>query len=331
MLRFTLVRVASVVPVLFALSVLVFVVSHFGGGDPVHAYLGANASQEAIEATRARLGLDEPLVVQYWSYVSGILTGDLGQSLATRRPVAAELSTRVPATLELAAVTIAVSVLIGVGLARAYALQGRGAGVLRFVLFSAASAPAFLVATAGVVLLAAQAGVMPVSGRTSYGASEGLSGIYVLDGLLTGNLAYSLDALEHLALPALAGSLGPGVALARVLADGLSTNLSSKHAQTARSLGETESQVLRRHGLRNAASPALSLLGVQVGMMLSSLVVVEEIFSWNGLGQYLVRAINTADTTTVATLSLLLGAVYVVLNTVVDLGLAALDPRTRLT
>ncbi|WP_114423155.1 ABC transporter permease [Nocardioides houyundeii] len=331
MLRFTLFRVASLVPVLLALSVLVFLISHFGGGDPVHAYLGANASQDAVEATRARLGLDDPLVVQYWNYVSGILTGDLGQSLSTRRSVSSELATRIPATLELALATVVLSILIGVGLARAYALDGRGAGWLRFVLFSAASAPAFLVATAGVVLLAVQVDLLPVSGRTSYGASEGLTGLYVLDGLLTGNLAYSLDALKHLALPALAGSLGPGVALARVLADGLSTNLASKHAQTARSLGETESQVLRRHGLRNAASPALSLLGVQVGMMLSSLVVVESIFSWNGLGQYLVRAINTADTSTVATVSLLLGATYVVINTLVDLGLAALDPRARLS
>lgn len=331
MLRFTLLRVSSLVPVLIALSVLVFLVGHFGGGDPVHAYLGANASQDAIEATRARLGLDQPLVVQYWDYVSGILTGDFGQSLATRRPVAAELSTRVPATLELAIATVLLSIVIGIGLARAYALDGRGARLLRLVLFSAASAPAFLVASAGVVLFAAQADLLPVSGRSSYGASEGLTGMYVLDGLLTGNLSYSLDALRHLALPALAGSLGPGVALARVLADGLMTNLASKHAQTARSLGESESQVLRRHALRNAASPALSLLGVQVGMMLSSLVVVESIFSWNGLGQYLVRAINTADTGTVATVSLLLGASYVVLNTVVDLGLAALDPRARLT
>lgn len=330
-MRFTMVRIASLVPVLLTLSVLVFLVSHFGGGDPAHAYLGANASHEAIEAVRSRLGLDDPLPLQYWDYVSGLFRGDFGQSLSTRRSVAAELSTRAPATLELAVMTVLLAILIGIGLARAYTLAGRGAGILRFVLFSAASAPAFLVATAGVVILAVQLHVLPVSGRTSFGASEGLTGMYVLDGLLTGNLSYSLDALKHLALPALAGSLAPGVALARVLADGLSTSMTSKHAQTARSLGASESQVLRRHALRNAASPALSLLGVQIGMMLSSLVVVEQIFSWNGLGQYLVQAINTADTTTVATISLLLGTAYVVLNTAVDLGLAALDPRARVT
>jgi peptide/nickel transport system permease protein len=329
-IRFSLTRVGSLLAVLVALSVLVFLVSHFGGGDPVHAYLGANASPQAVAETRARLGFDDPLVTQYVHYVTRLLHGDFGTSLSTKRPVSAELRTRIPATLELAIATVSLTVVIGLGLARVYALRGRAAGVIRFVLLSAASAPAFLVATAGVLVFFARLGWLPVSGRTSYGASAGLSGLYVLDGLLTGNLAYSLDALAHLLLPALAAAIGPGVALARVLADGLGKGLESGYARTARSLGESEPEVLRRHALRNAASPALSLLGVQLGIMLTSLVVVEQIFSWNGLGQYLVAAINGADTNSVATVSLVLGAAYVVVNTVVDIGLAALDPRLRL-
>jgi peptide/nickel transport system permease protein len=330
MVRFVVSRIGSLLAVLVALSILVFLVSHFGGGDPVHAYLGANASPQAIAQTRARLGLDDPLVVQYWHYLTRLLHGDFGVSLSTKRPVSAELRTRIPATLELAIATVVLTVVIGLALARVYALRGRLAGMIRFVLLSAASAPAFLVATAGVLIFFARLGWLPISGRTSYGASSGLTGMYVLDGLLTDNLAYSLDALEHLILPAFAAAIGPGVALARVLADGLSKSLESGYARTARSLGETEPQVLRRHALRNAASPALSLLGVQLGMMLSSLVVVEQIFSWNGLGQYLVSAINGSDTNSVATISLVLGAVYVVVNTLVDIGLAAIDPRVRL-
>lgn len=331
MLRFTLSRIASLFVVLFALSMLIFGVSRFGGGDPVRGYVGMNASPAAIEAARIRLGLDQPVPVQYWDYLTRLVHGDLGLSLSTKRPVSDELAARIPATLELMLATVVLAVLIGLLLARAYALPGRTGGVLRFVLFSAASAPAFLIATGGLLIFFGQLGWLPVSGRTSYGASSGLSGMFVLDGLLTGNVAYAWDALKHLVLPATAASLGPGVALARVLADGLSTSMSSGYARTARSLGETEPQLLRRHGLRNAAGPAVSLLGVQIGMMLSSLVVVEEIFSWNGLGQYLVRAINSADTNSVATISLLLGAVYVVINTLVDLCLAALDPRVRLS
>lgn len=328
--RFVLRRASALVAVLFALSILIFVVSRFGGGDPVHSYLGANASPAAIAAARVRLGLDQPLPVQYWDYLIRLLQGDLGLAVSTKRSVAAELAARLPASLELMLAALALTVLIGLGLARAYSLPGRTGGVVRFVLLSAASAPSFLIATAGVLIFFSRLGWLPVAGRTSYGASSGLTGMYVLDGLLTGNLPYTLDALKHLLLPALAAALGPGVALARVLADGLSTALESGYARTARSLGETDRQVLNRHGWRNAAGPALSLFGVQVGMMLSSLVVVEEIFSWNGLGQYLVTAISAADTNSVATISLLLGAVYVVVNTLVDIGLAVLDPRVRL-
>ncbi|GLY05309.1 ABC transporter permease [Actinoplanes sp. NBRC 101535] len=330
MLRFTVRRIASLIVVLFALLVLVFLISRYGG-DPVRGYLGANASADAVAAMRTRLGLDQPIWVQFADYLSRLARLDLGTSLATRRPVAAELAQRIPATAELALWTVFFSVLIGILLARVYTLKSRFSGILRLILFSAASAPAFLIATGGVLIFFVQLHWLPVSGRTGYGPSTGLSGMYVLDGLLTGNLPYAMDALRHLILPALAASLGPGVALARVLADGLSTSLRSAYARTARSLGETESAVLRRHGLRNAASPALSLLGVQVGMMLSSLVVVEQIFSWNGLGQFLVRAIGGADTATVATISLLLGAFYVVVNALVDIALAVVDPRVRLS
>ncbi|MEV6349613.1 ABC transporter permease [Actinoplanes sp. NPDC051851] len=322
MLRFTVRRIGSLIVVLFALLVLVFLISRYGG-DPVRGYLGANASADAVAAMRTRLGLDQPIGVQFLDYLDRLVHLDLGTSLATRRPVADELAQRIPATAELALGTMLFSVLIGLGLARV-------SGTLRFLFYTAASAPSFLLATGGVLVFFVQLHWLPVSGRTSYGPSTGLSGMYVLDGLLTGNLPYALDALWHLILPAFAAALGPGIALARMLADGLDTSLRSAYARTARSLGESEPAVLRRHGLRNAASPALSLLGVQLGMMLSSLVVVEQIFSWNGLGQFLVHAIGGADTATVATISLLLGAVYVVVNALVDIALALVDPRIRL-
>jgi len=136
--------------------------------------------------------------------------------------------------------------------------------------------------------------------------------------------------LAHLLLPALAASIAPGVALARVLADGITSAMASPWARTARSLGESEPTILRRHALRNASSPALSLLAVQAGMMVSSLVVVEQIFSWNGLGSYLSLAIGIGDFPAIAAVSLILGAIFVVLNTLVDIALAAVDPRVRL-
>lgn len=331
MLQFVLKRTGGLVVVLVALSLLVFLLQGIGGADPVRAYLGANASKEAEAAMRAQLGLDQPILVQYLHYVGRLFTGDLGTSLSTRRPVAQELVQRVPATLELALWAIAFAVVIGLALAGVYSMKGRLSAVLRFVFFAAASAPSFLIGTLGLLILFARLHWVPAMGRSSEGTLGGPTGFYVLDGLLHGDPGYSLDAAWHLLLPALAASLGPGVALARMLADGLTSGMRSSYARTARSLGESERSILRRHSLRNAASPALSLLGVQLGMMLSSLVVVEQIFSWNGLGQYLTNAIGTADIASVAAVSLVMGAFYVVVNAVVDVLLAVVDPRVRLS
>lgn len=330
MFRFVLNRGTSLVAVLVALLVIVFVASRSGGADPVRAYLGANASRAAVAAERHRLALDQPLPAQFWNYLTRLVHGDLGLSLSTRQPVVVELGQRLPATMELAAWTVVFAILLALLLSRSTSVTGRVGAVVRLVLFSAASAPSFLVATLGVLLFFSALHLLPVSGRTSIGPTQGMTGMFVLDGLLAGNIGYAADAAAHLLLPAFAASLGPGVALARVLGVGLSSGMHSPWARTARSLGENEATILRRHGLRNAASPALSLLGVQIGMMLSSLVVVEQIFSWNGLGQYLSLAIGAADVNSVAAISLVLGAGYVLVNAIVDVLLAVVDPRVRL-
>lgn len=331
MIRFAIDRTVSAVVVLFVLLLLIFTVSRSGGADPVRGYLGANASAEAVAAARERLGLDQPLFVQFGQYLQSLMQGDLGLSLSTRRPVSEELARRIPATAELALWAIFFALILAIVFAGAYSVRGRVAAAIRFVLFSAASAPAFLLATAGVLLLFAQLGWLPASGRTSFGPSDGMTGLYVLDGILAGNPAYAWDAFQHVLLPALAAAVGPGVAIARVLADGVSGSMKSGYAQTARSLGDSELTIVRRHALRNASSPALTLLGVQIGMMLTSLVVVEQIFSWNGLGQYLTSAISAADINAVAAISLVLGAFYVLINTLVDIVLAIVDPRVRLS
>ena len=330
MLSFIVRRVGSLVAVLLALSVLVFVLQRVGDADPVRAYLGANASRAAVDQARTDLGLDRPLVSQYVTYLGGLLHGDFGMSYTSRRAVSVDLAEKVPATLELALWVMVLSVLLAVVLASVYSLKGPVSGVIRLVFFSAASAPSFLLGTLGVLLFFGQLGWLPATGRGSYGPL-GPTGFYVLDGILTGDLPYALDAAEHLLLPALAASLGPAVALARILGDRLSAGMGSAYARTARSLGESERGVLLRHSLRNASSPALSMLGVQAGTMLTSLVVVEQIFSWNGLGQYLSSAIASSDFPAVAAVSLVLGAVYVVLTAVVDVLQIAVDPRLKLS
>ncbi|WP_084129456.1 ABC transporter permease [Demequina sp. NBRC 110055] len=332
MLTFVAKRLGSLVVVLFFLTLLVFTLGKVADSDPVRTYVGVNASAEAVEAAREELGLDDSIPVQFGNFVAGAVQGDFGISLASKRPIADELSTRLPATLELAGWALALTVVIGVSLSALYSRPGKFGAFMRFVFFSAASAPSFLIAMLSVLVFYKWLdGALPAAGRSSYGPYDDGTGFYVLDGILHGSPTYTGDAIAHLILPALAASVGSGVALARVLADGISSSLTSPWARTARSLGEREGTVLRRHALRNASSPALSLLAVQAGFMVSSLVVVEQVFSWNGLGSYLSGAIGVGDFPAIAAVCLILGAVYVILNTLVDVALAAVDPRVRLT
>ncbi|WP_084078812.1 ABC transporter permease [Demequina sp. NBRC 110057] len=330
MLSFTLRRLASVVGVVLFLALAVFALGKVGNADPVRTYIGANASAEQVEQARAELGLDDPLLTQFWNFLTGAVQGDLGISLSTKHAIADDLSTRLPATLELAGWALGFAVILAVVLAAVAALGGKVAAVLRFVFFSAASAPAFLVAMLGVLVFYQAWGLLPASGRTSYGVYDDSTGFYVIDGLLHASPLYAADAIGHLILPAVAAGLAPGVALARVLSDGLGASMSSPFARTARAMGESETTILRRHGLRNASSPALSMLAVQAGLMVSSLVVVEQVFAWNGLGTYLANAIAAGDFNAIAAVSLILGVVYVVLNALVEVALAAVDPRVRL-
>lgn len=331
MAAFALRRLGALLVVLFFLTVTVFVLGKVGDADPVRTYIGVNATPAQVAAARVELGLDDPVPVQFWHFATGLVTGDLGISLSTKRPIADDLSTALPATLELAGAAIVLTVIIGVLLSALYARPGRVGAALRLVFFSLASAPTFLIAMVSVLALYRWAGgVLPAAGRSSYGPYPDGTGFYVLDGLLHGSPQYAWDAVRHLVLPALAASLGAGVALARVLADGITSAMASPWARTARSLGEREGTILRRHALRNASSPGLSLLAVQAGFMVSSLVVIEQVFSWKGLGSYLSTAIGVGDFRVIATVCLVLGTVYVLLNTVTDIVLAAVDPRIRL-
>lgn len=328
MLRFVLKRAAATVGVLLFLTAVVFVLQKSTPIDGVRASLGANASQELVAAERARLGYDRPLVVQYVDYLGGLTRGDLQQSLRTRQPVAQDLSTYLPATLELVAVALLLAVVLGLLLGLAAAGRWHGAGVLRLVLVTGASAPVFLLALLGILVFYRQLDWLPATGRSAFfDAPTGPTGLLLMDSLLTGRLDVLADAARHLAMPSIALALGPAVAIARTLRSSLLSNLQADHARTARSKGLREVHVLTRHGLRNAAGPALSMAGVQVGLMFAAVVVLESVFAWPGIGLYVVQSIPRADFPAIAGVTLVLGGLYVVINSVVDLLQALADPR----
>ena len=329
MARFTLTRLASLVGILLGLSVIVFLLQAVVPADPVRAMVGASATPQIVEAKRHELSLDRPLPAQYAQFLSRAVRGDLQMSLHTRRPVRTDIAAFLPATLELAATALAMAVVLGGALGLLTA-RGRGTS-LRVGLVASASVPAFLLALLLLIVFYAQLHWFPGSGRISaeLEAPTGPTGLLTVDGLLAGRLDVVGDALAHLALPALCLALGPAVALGRTLRSSLQTVLGSDHIRTARAKGLTERRVLLRHAVRPALNAPLTMTGLQVGMLLAGVVVIESIFAWPGLGLYTARAITSVDFPAIVGVTLVMGAVYVIVNALVDVAQVAADPRLR--
>lgn len=321
-------RLGAMAAILVALTAVLFVLQNISPLDPVKAQLGAQASAQAVAARREALGLNDPVLVQFWHYLSGAVTGDLGTSYRTRHAVMADLGSFFPATLELAMCGLVIAILLAVLLAFSTTLKWRGAGVLRAVLFTGSSAPMFLLGILGLIVFYQTLGWVPANGRIAVpNVPDGPSGLLTVDGLLHARFDVVADALHHLLLPAFVIAIGPAVAIGRVLRSSLMTDIDSDYARTARAKGLSESRIMATHVLRNSVGAALSMTGLQVGLMFSGVLVVEQVFGWPGIGQYIAQSIPVADFPAIAGVTLMLGALYVFINTVVDLLQAAADPR----
>ena len=325
-------RVGAMVLILVALTGVMFLLQNISPLDPVKSQLGAQASPEAVAARREALGLNEPILVQFWNYLTGAATGDLGTSYRTRHPVLSDLGDFFPATLELAMYGIAISLVLAILLAFSTTLKWRGSGVLRAVLFTGSSAPMFLLGILGLLVFYKTLGWVPANGRIAIpNPPDGPTGLLTVDGLIHGRFDVVGDALHHLILPALVIALGPAVAIGRVLRSSLLGDIDSDYARTARAKGLSESQIMARHVLRNSLGAALSMTGLQIGLMFAGVLVIEQVFGWPGIGQYIAQSTPLADFPAIAGVTLMLGALYVVINTAVDLLQVAADPRIALT
>jgi len=332
MLMFVIRRIIAMVGVLLALTVALFTLQELSGVDPAKAYVGANASAAAVDSARERLGLDQPAIVRYFDYLGGLLHGDLQNSMRTRTPVAEGIASAFPATVELSLWALGFALILGALFAMLTVVRWRGAGVVRVVLLSGAAAPTFLLAMVGLLVFYGSLGIAPSGGRSSFtDSSSSPTGLLVIDGLLAGRLDVAGDAIWHLLLPAACAAISPAVAIGRVLVDGLKVNLGSDHARTARSAGMKESAVLVRHALRNSLGATLSMIGIQAGLLLGGLVVVEKIVAWPGLGSYLDKSVASSDFPGIAGVALLLGITYVLLNALVDVLQVVADRRISLS
>ncbi len=326
MLAFLTRRLSAAALILLILSLVIFVLQHVSPGDPARAYVGANASNATVAAERQRLGFNDPFFTQYFRFLRGLFTGDLGRSLRTRQSVTSDLATYLPATVELVVTAFLIALILAALYALSGALRWPGASVGRGVLLLLATAPPFLLALVGIIVFFGQLGWLPARGVGNF-EDPGPTGMQALDTLLHGQSDAFLDALQHLALPALVLSIAPAVAMGRVLRSSLQGVMGVDYVRTARSKGLPERHVVGRHVVRNAIGPALSMAGLQLGVMFAGVVVVEQIFSWPGIGNYLAASIPVADFPAIAGVTLVLGAIYVLSNVVVDLLQAVADPR----
>ncbi len=331
MARFLLRRLVAMVIILLTLTAVMFVLHQANPGDPAKLLLGANASPEALRQLRSELWLDRPLILQYFHYLYQLVQGDLGVSVRTQRPVAQDLLRYIGPSLMLASLAILFAVGLSVVLGLLTARRARGSALVNTLLIGLASIPVFLFALILVIVFYAHWQVLPAGGQSSFfDAPVGPTHVALIDALIAGRPDVAVDAAQHLVLPVIALLVAPAVAIGRVYRNSLSGTMSAEYVRTARAKGLSETKVITHHALRNSLGPALSMTGLQIGGLFASLAVVEVIFAWPGLGAYVAASIPSGDFPGVAGVALVVGFIYIVANTVVDLLQAAADPRIRL-
>jgi peptide/nickel transport system permease protein len=331
MVRFLIMRLLALVLILFVLATIVFFIRTVIPTNPARTLAGPGATPQLVALERQRLGLNKPLMTQYIDYLEDAVQGNLGMSIRTRDSVASDLGRAIPASIELLLAAFVVVVVLGLALGLLGAASVRGATALRLLMVGGASVPSFLLGLLALVFLYSKLHLFPDGGRLSPNIAppSGPTGLYVIDGLLSLRFDVVVNALWHLALPALVLGIGPALVLGRILQSSLRTVMTQDYIRTARAKALIERRVLLKHALRNALNAPLSLTGLEVGAMLAGIAVVEDIFSWPGIGQYTVQAITFSDFPAIAGVTLVIGVVYVVVNAMVDIAQVIADPRLR--
>jgi peptide/nickel transport system permease protein len=332
MAKYIVRRLFGAIPVLFGLSIILFAFVHLLPGDPATAILGQHATPERVKAMREYLGLDLPLWEQYVNYVTGLLRGDLGTSVINNQPLLKELMIRFPATIELtvAAMLFAAGVGIPLGRFAARHAQGWPDGVVTMISLLGISIPVFVLGLSLQYIMGVWLKVLPVTGRIDPRASlDVVTNFVLVDSLIAGRFDLFVDGLKHLILPAIALGSIPLAIITRITRASVLDVSNEDHVRTARAKGLTERRVDSRHIMRNAWLPVVTVLGLQVGGLLAGAVITESVFAWGGVGRYVVDAINNRDYLVVQNTILIFALVFLVVNLIVDILYAFLNPRIR--
>ena len=318
---------------MIGVSFITFFLAQIVPADPAATALGSNAREEQIAAYRKQLGLDQPAPVQYLQYMGRLLHGDLGKSIRTRRPVVDDLIDYLPATIELSLAAMSVALLIGIPLGILAALRRNTwvDGVARGFALVGGSMPIFYLGLLALGLFYRQLRWVPGPGRLDATVTPPtqITGLFTVDALLTGNWPVFANASAHLLLPALILGYFSTSVLVRMTRSSMLETLGQDYVRTARAKGLSERVVILSHVLKNAFPPILTTIGVTFGALLSGAVLTETIFNWPGLGRYATTSVTTLDYPAVMGVTLVAAFIYPLVNTFVDIGYSAIDPRVR--
>ena len=333
-LKYILKRILLAIPVLIGVSIIVFLIMRVFSADPAPVVLGQHATAEAMEAWREANGLNDPLIVQYFDFLTGALTGNLGESYYTHTPVTQELLSRFPATVELALVAIVIAAVAGVALGVVSATHKNSwiDGFSTILALVGVSMPIFWLGVLLIILFAGVLHVLPSSGRIDPLLQPvGGTDLYLIDTLLMGDFEAFGDALSHIILPALALSMYSMAVITRMTRSSMLETLNEDYVRTARAKGLKKRRVDIHHALRNAMLPVTTVIGLQLGSLLGGAMLTETVFAWPGIGKYVVDCILKSDFPVVQGAVLLIGVIFIVINLVVDVIYAYLDPRITYT
>ncbi len=332
MLKYVLKRVLMVIPVMIGVSIIVFALMRVFSPDPAPVVLGQHATQEQMEAWREGNGLNEPVVQQYLLYVRDALQGDLGTSYYTDTPVSEEIGARFPATIELALAAITFASIVGVTLGVIAAVKKNSifdAGGTLIALIGV-SIPIFWLGIMLIMVFSGYLHWLPSGGRINVMLEPTeVTGFYMIDALLEGNMAAFQDAAIHLVLPALALGMYSMAIITRMTRSSMLETLGQDYVRTARAKGLTEGKVIGKHALRNSLIPVITVIGLQFGALLGGALLTESVFSWPGIGKFTVDSIMRSDFPVVQGIVLLVAVVFVTVNLMADLIYAFLDPRIK--
>lgn len=324
-------RLILLVVTLFGLFTVVFFISHVVPADPARLAAGPFATEEMVKHLEEQFGLDKPLITQYINYLRGLLHGDLGTSIRTRRPVLEDLARFFPATLELVLFSLIFAIIVGIllGVLSAVYQNSWIDHLSRLLSISGLGLPQFWLALMLQLLIASELNLLPIGGRIDMiiGSPKPITHFYLLDSLLTGNWAAFKSSFLHILLPALSLSFPALASIIRINRADVLDTLSEEFVTTARAKGLPENRVIWKHVLKNALISTVTMIGLRFGWTLGGTVLVETVFDWPGIGLYGVTSAIFSDFEPIIGVTLLIGVCFALANLVVDLAYGFLDPR----